>query len=415
MEHVIVAVIIIFLLLFGVLTLSNAFISAQETLQELWEEMNTRSNDLTHTALSPVEMRVLDSGSLIEVTVRNSGTLKLAGFERWDVFAEYYDKSVATPTYHMDRLTYSSSEATDGEWSVAQIYLDKAHDIPENFEVGILNPGEELTLHLKISPTINVGDVAQVTVSTPNGVTASLMSARNTPPTLVLDNGLKIPSGGGGVISSDDLQVVDIDNDASQLVYTIATLPVQGALAAQGTPISQSTPAASGTPAPQTGFTQKQIDNNQVVYTNAGEATPDSFDFTVSDGIDTIGPFNFPITINKIPVLETTALTMTIPAGSTGVINDALLHTTDEDDLPTDLVYTVTQLPADGYLSFSPTFRQSDIDSDSLTYTHTGTDSDMFKFVVSDGYNVIGTYTFNIIVIPVELTEESTEVPTPVG
>jgi hypothetical protein len=81
------------------------------------------------------------------------------------------------------------------------------------------------------------------------------------------------------------------------------------------------------------------------------------------------------------------------------VISGGDLLTTDNDDPPENLIYTVTQLPSDGSLSLGATFTQQQIDAGSLSYTHTGTDADLFKFVVSDGYDVIGAYTFLITLV----------------
>ncbi|MFN8449871.1 MAG: cadherin-like domain-containing protein [Anaerolineae bacterium] len=397
MEQIIVAVILIFLLLFGVLTLTNALLQAQSTLEVSWEEMNSRASQDQNTAISPVGLRILNAGSEIEVTIRNSGATKLADYDRWDVFVEYTEGDAESPVYHAGRLAYDSAAPASNEWTDDTIYIDKDLDIPESYETGIFNPGEQLTLLLNVSPAVGVGQGAHVTVSTENGIATSLVGTRNIPPTLTLNTGVKIPAGGGAVITSDMLLADDPDNEPEDLVYTVVTPPATGTLTLDD-PVS---------PTPITEFTQAQIDARKIVYTHIG-SEPDSFTFTLSDGIDTVDPLPpFTITLDATPMLETPYPMISLPALTSRTITNADLRTSDADDTSDTLVYTVTQLPSDGFLSCVPmeqtapvepcaTFTQAQIDAGKVSYRHTGTDADMFKFIVSDGYDVIGANVFLI-------------------
>ena len=386
MEQVVVAVILIFLLLFGVLTLTNAFIQAQSTLEVSWEEMNSRASEISNTSISPVEMRILNAGGEIEVTIRNGGATKLADYDRWDVFAEYYEDGGSDPVYHLARLAYQDASPSSNEWTETALYIDKDNDIAESYDPDIFNPGEEMTLQLMVSPAIGVGQAARVTVTTQNGITTSLVATRNVPPSLTVETGLKIAAGGGAVITSDMLLAEDPDNDPDELVYTIVTPPANGTLTFDDEVIQT----------PITEFTQAQIDARQIVYTHIGDQ-PDSFTFTLSDGIDTVDPLpEFTITLDETPVLDTPYPMISLPAMTTKNITSADLRVSDLDDSADNLVYTVTQLPSDGFLSLGATFTQQQINDGALSYTHTGTDADMFKFVVSDGYDIIGAYVFLI-------------------
>jgi archaellum component FlaF (FlaF/FlaG flagellin family) len=377
MENVLAAVIIIFILLFGTLTLSSAFLSAQEIVYDAWEDANGRSEVLSNTNISLQDIEILSSGSVIEVTLRNTGTVKLADFDDWDVFADYFDGS-ATPEYYSVRLPYDGE--TTSKWLNAGIFINAEDEITEGFEPNILNPAEELVLQVLVSPAVGAGQMAQVTVSTPNGVRTSLAGVRNIPPVLAtLDPTLKIASSSTATIMTDALETTDEDNDAAELVYTIDVPPEQGTLS------------------PET-FTQAQIDGGEVTYTHSGTGE-DSFSFLVSDGIDEIGPVTFTITINTPP-------TIAVNAGVTGNQDETTDITalmlqaadTDEDDPPADLVYIVTQSPVNGTLSLGSQFTQAQIDAGELTYTHAnpGTTADLFTFVVTDGYDVTGANTFYI-------------------
>lgn len=379
MENVLAAVVIIFLLLFGGLTMSSAFISAQETIITASQAVTDRANDIAGTDIKAVDLKVIDSGSVIEVTVRNDGDLKLADFSQWDLFTEYYDSS-ATPVYHAGRLPYDATGAIINAWSLDGIYLDAANDLAEGIEPNILNPGEEVVLRVRVVPAIGVGQSAAVTIATQNGVTTALTGKRNTPPLVIRSYGVRVANHGSALLTNATLQTIDIENSADQLTYTITTPPAQGAL----------TPADS--------FTQAQIDAGEVYYTHTGDGD-DSFEFTVSDGIDTIGTYSYAITLNQPPERGNNA-GLTLPANSTAVITSDLLSVTDADDPSDKLIYTVTQFPANGTLSLGSTFSQADIDNLRLTYTHTGVEADLFKFVVTDGYDVIGTDTFYITLVP---------------
>jgi hypothetical protein len=202
---------------------------------------------------------------------------------------------------------------------------------------------------------------------------------RNTPPTLTNNAAVKVASGGRALISADKLLAVDVDGDT--LTYIITTPPVDGTV----------------TP---TTFTQQMIDDGKVVYEHNGTGTaPDSFGFTVSDGIDVIGAYTFAVTLNEAPTM-TNDVGLVLPTGTSATITSALLEISDSDESADKLIYTITQFPSNGTLSLGSTFSQAQIDNNQLSYTHTGTDADLFKFVVSDGYDVIGAYSFVITTTP---------------
>lgn len=377
MENVLAAVIIIFILLFGALTLSSAFMSAQEIVYDAWEDANERYEDQSNTSIALQDIKILSSGSVIEVTLRNIGTVKLADFEDWDVFADYYDGS-ATPQYYSVRLPYSGE--TSSKWLNDGIFIDAEDEIAEGFEPNILNPAEEMVLQVLVSPAVGAGQTAQVTVSTPNGVRTSLAGVRNIPPVLAtVDPTLKIASGSTATILTEALETTDEDNEAAELIYTIDVPPQQGTLS------------------PET-FTQAQIDSGEVTYTHSG-AGQDSFEFSVSDGIDEIGSYIFTITVNTPPSVAVNA-GVTGNQGETTDITALMLQAadTDEDDPPADLLYIVTQSPVNGTLTLGSQFTQAQLDAGELTYTHTnpGTTADLFTFVVTDGYDVTGANTFYI-------------------
>ncbi|MFC1997288.1 FG-GAP-like repeat-containing protein [Chloroflexota bacterium] len=85
---------------------------------------------------------------------------------------------------------------------------------------------------------------------------------------------------------------------------------------------------------------------------------------------------------------------VTLEVGGSVVIDDSVLLTVDSDDLPADLIYTITDPPTLGELVLNGvpipaggTLTQEDINSGSLAYVHNGVDAtrDGFSFTVQDG------------------------------
>ena len=395
MENVLAAIILIFILLFGALTLSSSFISAQETMSEAWQTMSEREDTLGNTAISAERMRILNSGSTIEVTLQNTGAEKLADFDRWDLFIEHYDGSVV-PEYFTGRLSYHDNVLTLGssQWGVSDIYLDAENEVGERYEPSVFNTGEEMILLLQVSPAVGIGQTAQATITTSNGVSTTIIGQRN-PPTLLTNTGVKVSRGGTIAIRHNMLTTDDADNSASELTYIVLPTPEP-----ETTPEPPVNGPEHGAVAPYDTFTQEQIDDGAVYYTHTDIGGPeeqqDHFEFTVTDGTDIIGPYSFVITVNRLPTVPT-YLGLDIPAGGTATITNALLQATDPDtdDPASDLIYTVVHLSG-GTLNLGSTFSQADIDNNLLSYTHIGTTPEWFDFVVSDGYDVTSTIRFEI-------------------
>jgi Cadherin-like domain/Cadherin-like/Concanavalin A-like lectin/glucanases superfamily/Bacterial Ig domain len=122
--------------------------------------------------------------------------------------------------------------------------------------------------------------------------TASLtVTAVNDTPTINAIVYANINEGGNVAITSARLQVLDVDNTAAQLVYTVTVIPTEGGLLLNGMVLT-----ANAT------FTQADINAGLVTYLhNGSELNSDKFTFTVSDGAGgSIGATNYVITINPI-------------------------------------------------------------------------------------------------------------------
>lgn len=180
METVLAAIIVILVILFGFTTLSGELVEGQDTLEVSWREMQARVDEQARTGLTASDSTIDQTGSVVEIAFENTHTERLADFDRWDLIVQYYDESSG---YHIEWLTPVSGEPGAGQWSVVGIYQDVSAASPEVFERGILNPGEEMLVRLRLPSPAGEGTTNFATLSTDNGVNAPAFFVRPLPPT----------------------------------------------------------------------------------------------------------------------------------------------------------------------------------------------------------------------------------------
>ncbi len=156
METSIATLIILTVVLFGVLTMTQVYLSAQDTILESWREMEERLGERARTNIS------LGATSATTITVTtiltNDGDTKLADFDQWDVILQY---NGADSEEHVEWCQYASG--TGCRWYKGTISGD--------FEPGILNPGEEV--QITIIATKEITPTGRAIIATPNGIIAS--------------------------------------------------------------------------------------------------------------------------------------------------------------------------------------------------------------------------------------------------
>lgn len=175
METILTAFIVITLILFAALTIFTGYLTAQDTLRAAWQEMEDRLAAQRRTDLTPLLAETQSSGAVIELTLRNEGDTRLTDFDAWDVMTQYY---TAPGDYQILWFRYVEDEPASGEWCVIGIYLDAATATPEMYEPGILNPGEEMLLRLRVVPPVGPNTTNLAVISTDTGVTMSMMFTR---------------------------------------------------------------------------------------------------------------------------------------------------------------------------------------------------------------------------------------------
>lgn len=377
METVLTAIIVIFIILFAVLTLTQVFVLTQDRIAFSREEMEIRWIEQANTHLRVLAAETADGGTHFSLVLANDGSNKWADFNRWDVIVQYYD--TADPAvYRTLWLPFSDTGLSDNTWTMAGIYLGESLEQAEIFDPGLVNPGETARIQAQLNPPAAPGSGIQMVISATSGSGTSSVFTANIPPVVVVNEALTVASGGSRAVDSSLLAASDSDDDTDTLIYTVVTPPAQGTLSLGDT------------------FTQQDINNGALIYTHTGTGE-DSFQFTVSDGKDTSEIYTFTILASEPPVL--TANTPVIVAtGGMGWFGPGVLETSDPDDGPANLVYTIVVPPAQGNLSLGDSFTQENINNGELIYTHTGTGGDSFQFTVSDGETTIGVYTFTFTV-----------------
>ena len=229
----------------------------------------------------------------------------------------------------------------------------------------------------------------------------------NDSPIVATNAGMTAAEGStGNVLTTAMLNEGDPDDAGAGLIYTITGATGNGTLRLLGTALNVSDT-----------FTQADIDAGNVTYDHDGsETTTDSFDFSLADGGEdgstpATGTFNFTITGSNDEQVLATNTGATVSEGAAGnVITTLMLETTDTDNTPAQLVYTVTSATGNGTLrlsgaalNVSDTFTQADINAGIVTYDHDGSETigDSFAFDVDDGQGAVSSGTFNLAVNPV--------------
>ena len=109
-------------------------------------------------------------------------------------------------------------------------------------------------------------------------------------PEIVRNQKISLPWDATRTISAGELKVEDANNSSEQLIYTIVKTPKKGSLLYDGNNVN-----------PGDQFTQKDVDDNKLVYVSASEDYETYFSFTIIDGEGGfIGITNFDIDVNEL-------------------------------------------------------------------------------------------------------------------
>jgi hypothetical protein len=165
MENAITGLIVIGVLVLAILGLSEQSLSAHASISDSIRQMQDRLLERGRTDITPVSAVTMIQPYYVQVTVKNTGQVKLADFDHWDAIVQYTDM---VGIDHVNWYGYPSG------WTET---IDQDGQ-PEVFEKGILNPGEEIVLTIHLPADVQIGSINRAIIATPNGITASTVFTR---------------------------------------------------------------------------------------------------------------------------------------------------------------------------------------------------------------------------------------------
>ena len=214
----------------------------------------------------------------------------------------------------------------------------------------------------------------------------------NDAPTVATNTGTTVLEGStANVITSAMLSEGDLDDDGSELTYTVTSLPTNGTLSLSG----------FGALGLNDTFTQADLDTGKVSYDHDGSDTAtDSFSFSVADGGEdgatpATGTFNLTISpVNDAPVFSVTNSTPTFTenGGPVSLFSGTSVDLIEAGDLVDTLVVTVASL-ADGSNEILV------VDGQAIELTHLNNET-----TATGGYDVSVTLSGNTATVTITKT-----------
>jgi flagellar protein FlaF len=164
METAITSAILITVLVLAVVGLSSHVFATQAAISDASLTMQEREAERMRTGITPLAAATSD-GNSVQLILKNTGSIKLMDFDKWDVILQYSDGSSTLTNWY----SYGTGQ---NQWQ-QQLFTTTSPPSPEVIEPGIFNPGEEMVVTVNVSPAVGTGTTDLVAVSTPNGVTTS--------------------------------------------------------------------------------------------------------------------------------------------------------------------------------------------------------------------------------------------------
>ncbi len=141
----------------------NAFLFGSGTQSQSMKEMSRTNAQREGSGLNITSASVYTAGgSDAWVHVDHTGSQSVADFSDMDVIIQYTDTS---DNLTLNHLGYNAGGLANNKWTVSATGVQ-----PDSFNPRMWDSDEELTIDLRVSPSIKAGTAASVVVATPWGV-----------------------------------------------------------------------------------------------------------------------------------------------------------------------------------------------------------------------------------------------------
>jgi hypothetical protein len=291
----------------------------------------------------------------------------------------------------------------DAPLEVGSVSLDNRDAFTVVSAPGTIAPGETASLEIEAAPFNTGPSTTGVTLesnalSSPAFSFAVEVTASEPPRIAVRRNGSAVESGQTVPLGTTP-EGTDLTGSFTVANTGGAPLEVGDATVSNADFFSAAAPAAP-IPAGESATVEVTLDG----------AIPGSrsTDVTLESNASGAPSFTFGVegTVNAAPTVATNA-GLALTRGETAPLTTGVLETTDANDDPSALTYTVTTAPSSGELRVNnepvSSFTQAQIDGGAVAYAHDGsaTTSDSFDFTVSDGSaSAAGTVAIDVATAP---------------
>jgi hypothetical protein len=163
MSALIPGILIITTFLVASVIMFSTFLSISTTQSDSLKELGQVNRERASSLISISSAGVTGSspGVSTDMTLQleNIGSRSVADFERMDVIIQYTDSS-DSPVHRY--LTYNPDGLGDNRWSIPVGGIT-----PDTYNPGMWDPGETLTIDLRVTPDVKSGTQAVIAVATP--------------------------------------------------------------------------------------------------------------------------------------------------------------------------------------------------------------------------------------------------------
>jgi flagellar protein FlaF len=167
MEHGIPALFIAAIFLVATVLVGRGGFIGMDGVGQSLKASEMRFEDRTGTELAVTDDAIDPTGANVTLTVRNDGQTPIGDFSRMDVLVQYFGE---TGTRYDKWTAYTSAGLESDTWTTGAFTDDV-------FEPGILNPGEQMEIIVRVNPVVGAGTTNKAIISTEHGVTIETMFA----------------------------------------------------------------------------------------------------------------------------------------------------------------------------------------------------------------------------------------------